>query len=81
MAGLIAVQLRNKRAKEAAARLETVESEGEEDRLSLPPNYFRQPKYVRPASFEVIWDLSGTDEAENFFHDCKSSVFLRNRFG
>jgi len=53
MAGLIAVTLRNKRAKEAA-RLEAVESEGEEDRLSIPPNYYKQPKYARPSSHEVI---------------------------
>ena len=54
MAGLIAVQLRNKRAKEAAAaKFEAPESDGEEDRLSLPPNYFKQPRYVRPPVQEV----------------------------
>jgi hypothetical protein len=53
MAGLIAVTLRNKRAKEQQARLEA-ESDAEEDRLSLPPNYFKQPRYIRPPGQEVI---------------------------
>jgi hypothetical protein len=53
MAGLIAVTLRNKRAKEQA-KADQLESDGEEDRLSLPSNYYRQPKYVRPPGQEVI---------------------------
>ena len=34
-------------------RLEA-ESDNEEERLNLPPNYFRQPKNTRPPGLEVI---------------------------
>ena len=56
MAGLIAVSLRNKRLREKQAKLDAAaaaDSESEEDRLSLPPNYYRQPKNIRPPVHEV----------------------------
>ncbi len=33
------------------------ESDTEEERLNLPPNYFRQPKNIRPPGLEVINDV------------------------
>ena len=32
------------------------ESDTEEERLNLPPNYYRQPKNTRPPGLEVISD-------------------------
>ena len=57
MAGIIAVSLRNKRLKEQQAKLEA-ESDAEEERLSLPQNYFRQPKNIRPPVREVNGKIS-----------------------
>jgi hypothetical protein len=38
------------------------ESDNEEERLNLPPNYFRQPKNTRPPGLEVINAIMGRDD-------------------